>query len=157
MTLFQKIELVQYLVTIIGFPVLIISILLMWKQTRAVCQCTMSQAYQNVVNHLIDMDRFFFENPEYKAYFYDGKDLSADADIVLQTRLLSIAELYMDIYDAMQVQKKFMPEYPWHTLEEYFASIFANSPIIRRFIESNKKWYPPELNARVQASIRLAR
>jgi hypothetical protein len=80
-------------VAIIGFPILIRTLLMIWRQAQYTHHAAMSQVYQNTANDFATVQRYFMEHPEYRLYFYDGKSL--DVSDLEYVRVSAIAEFFL--------------------------------------------------------------
>lgn len=68
-------EMAQSVVAIIGLPVLILTMLMIWRQAKYAHHTAMSQVYQNTANGFATVQIYFVDHPEYRPYFYDGKSI----------------------------------------------------------------------------------
>lgn len=69
----QWLQVAQSVVAIIGFPILTLTLLMLWRQALYAHHTAMSQVYQNVANDFSTVQRYFIDHPEYRPYFYDGQ------------------------------------------------------------------------------------
>src|ERR1700739_152461 len=96
----QWLQVAQSVVAIIGFPILILTLLMIWRQAQYTHHAAMSQVYQNTANDFATVQRYFIEHPEYRPYFYDGKSLDTfDPDYV---RVSAIAEFFFTISSVIR-------------------------------------------------------
>lgn len=133
----------QALVSCIGLPGLVISLLLLWRQSREQTIATRAMIHQNLTTTMIDIDKFFIEHPELKPYFYNNADIAEhDPDYA---RVQSTAEMFLDFADFVLMHKPEMKNYPWDEWEDYFLEIYAHSPMTRRFWGGKRDWYKSTL------------
>ena len=104
----QWLQVAQSVVAIIGFPILILTLLMIWRQAQYTHHAAMSQVYQNTANDFATVQRYFIENPEYRPYFYDGKSLDAlDPEYV---RVSAIAESFLHAVHNLTIHRRYMQE-----------------------------------------------
>jgi hypothetical protein len=99
-----------------------------------------SQTYQAVYSEMLSLDRFFFENWEFREYFYEGKEPPPDKKI--QAGI--VAELLCDLFDDVYHQRDTMPPNTFGEWQTYMLFLFDNSPTLRRAMESRQTWYPED-------------
>jgi hypothetical protein len=90
---------------------------------------------------MLDLDRFFFENPDIKPYIYDGRGLPDDADETLTNRVNSAAELMVDFMECTYSQFELMTIYQRVGWIEYMIDLGQSSPPIRALVDDNREWY----------------
>src|SRR5271157_6578147 len=71
----QWLQVSQSIVAIIGLPILILTLLMIWRQAQYAHHTAMSQVYQNTASDFAALQRYFMDNPKYRSYFYDGKSI----------------------------------------------------------------------------------
>lgn len=93
---------------------------------------------------MLDVDRFFFENPDMRPYIYEGQD---PGEVFEETpdyqRLLSAVEYLLDFFECAYTQFDLMPVYQRIGWIQYMSWIGMNSPFIQRFLEEEQEWYTP--------------
>ncbi len=65
----QWLQVAQSAVAIIGLPILILTLLMIWRQAQYAHHTAMSQVYQNTASDFGVLQRYFMDNPEYRPYF----------------------------------------------------------------------------------------
>jgi hypothetical protein len=144
-------ELLSIMVSIAGFAAVIITLLLMRHQTRDMTRQTQSVAdslkgtmFQSSLTQMYAVDTLFIVHPELRPYFYSGKDVcEGDPDY---NKALAISELFLDYFGSILVQAKHFPQvWPANWWIPYFKDVFANSPVLCRYLESTSDWYQEEL------------
>src|ERR1700746_2424654 len=111
----QWLQVAQSVVAIIGFPILILTLLMIWRQAQYTHHAAMSTVYQNTANDFATVQKYFMENPEYRLYFYDGKGLDVSDPEYL--RVSAIAEFFLHAVHNLTIHRRYMQEYPWHVWE----------------------------------------
>jgi hypothetical protein len=134
----QWLQVAQSVVAIIGLPILILTLVMIWRQALYAHHTAMSQVYQNTANDFSTVQRYFIDNPEYRPYFYDGKNIDAvDPEYV---RVSAIAEFFLHA-----IHRRYMQEYPWYVWERSLRDIYNESPILQQFLHEHPDWYPGEV------------
>jgi hypothetical protein len=129
----------QAVASCLGVPGLIGSLLLLLNQAQQQTVATRATIYQNLTRMMLDIDLYFIDHPEYKAYFYNGVEITeTNPDY---TRVLTIAEMFMDFMDFVFTHKSDMPNYPWNEWAMYFKQVYDTSPVLRKFYADNPGWY----------------
>ena len=124
----QWLQVSQSIVAIIGLPILILTLLMIWRQAQYAHHTTMSQVYQNTASDFGVLQRYFMDNPEYRRYFYDGKSIDTlDPEYL---RISAIAEFLLHATHNLTIHRKYMEEYPWYIWERSLRDIYKNSPIV---------------------------
>ena len=135
----------QAFIGCVGVPALLVSLYFVWRQARDQTLATRATVYQNITATMLDIDRFFIDQPELKKYFYDDEKLAKKN--VDYPRVQSIAEMILDFADFTLEHKPHMKDYPWHQWEKYFKYVYDHSPVMRDYWEEVKDmdWYDKEL------------
>src|SRR5438128_1020733 len=76
----------------------VVSVGLVLYQIRKLIESIQSQTYQRVYELMINIDRFFIDNPKLKPYFYPGTNIESE-EPAEKEKLLSVAEMMMDYFD----------------------------------------------------------
>ena len=140
----QWLQVAQSVVAIIGFPILILTLLMIWRQAQYTHHAAMSQVYQNTANDFATVQRYFMKNPEYRPYFYDGKSLDVlDLEYV---RVSAIAEFFLHAVHNLTIHRRYMEEYPWHVWERSLRDIYNKGPILQQFLLEHPDWYTDEVH-----------
>jgi hypothetical protein len=140
----QWLELTQSVVAIVGLPILILTLLMIARQARYQHHATMSQVYQNTANDFSTIQRYFIDNPEYRPYFYDGKNIDAvDAEYA---RVSAMAEFFLHAVHNLTIHRQYMQEYPWHIWERSLRDVYNKSPILQQFLLEHPDWYTDEVH-----------
>ena len=144
-------ELLSLIISVAGFVTVIISIIMLIRQTREmtlqtnlVAESLRTATYEAVASQMFAIDEIFIRYPELRPYFYSGKDISEnDPDY---DKVVAIAEFILDFFGSVLLQMQHFPQvWPRKWWEEYFIDSFANSPVLCRYLESVKEWYIDDL------------
>jgi hypothetical protein len=137
-------EMAQSLVAIIGLPVLILTMLMIWQQAKYAHHTAMSQVYQNTANGFATVQIYFLDHPEYRPYFYDGKGIdTSDPEYV---RVAAIAEFWLHAVHNLTIHRRYMGEYPWDVWERSLRDVYNRSPILQQFLYEHPHWYTEEVH-----------
>ena len=104
---------------------------------------TRAAVYQSLAGLMIDVDRVFLLRPELRCYFYEGAEEPADP--IERSRVVALAETFIDLIDNFVAQAPHLPEHmsgPW---DLYFKDLMRASPALRRFWNESRGWYSQEL------------
>ncbi len=140
----QWLQVAQSVVAIIGLPILILTLLMIWRQAQYAHHTAMSQVYQNTASDFGVLQRYFMDNPEYRPYFYDGKSIDPlDPEYL---RVSAIAEFLLHAVHNLTIHRRYMEEYPWYIWERSLRDIYNKSPILQRFLHEHPDWYTNEVH-----------
>ena len=137
-------EMAQSVVAIIGLPVLILTLLMIWRQAKYAHHTAMSQVYQNTANGFAALQIYFVDHPEYRPYFYDGK--SIDTSNAEYVRVAAIAEFWLHAVHNLTIHRRYMGEYPWYVWERSLRDVYNKSPILQHFLYEHPHWYTDEVH-----------
>jgi len=82
----------------------IVTAVIVFVQIQDLRRTVQNQTSQAVYSEMLSLDRFFFQNCEFREYFYEGQE--SPADKMAQARI--VAELLCDLADYVCLQKKTM-------------------------------------------------
>ena len=117
----------------------------MTTQTRFVAESLKDSAYENIRTLMMTINQIFINQPELRPYFYLGKEITND-DELLQQKLAAISEAILDLFESILLHREHFPQiWPADEWDAYIKSVFANSPVLCGYLESNKDWYIPDL------------
>ena len=128
-------EQLSVLISIVGFAAVVISLWFLYRQTKIA-------SFGTVHNFILSCDRIFVEYPHMRPYFYDGKDIQeGEVDYNLA---LAIAETILDTFEAYVHQGTYV-EYYETMWERYIRDAFRDSPVLRRYFDRVRGWYPEKI------------
>lgn len=118
------------------------------QQTVILSKTIRDSSYNSFAGILITFDSVFVEYPDMRQYFYSGKDLLENDDLLLCERVNAIAVLTLDMFDHVLTDFRFLPEIwgwsqPWW--EKWIVDIFASSPVLCKQYRAIRDWYPEDL------------
>jgi len=106
------------------------------------------QTYQRIYEQMLSIDRFFFDRPAYKAYFYASSgEAIIPEDPIHADKLNSVAEMMADYFDMVYHQRSVIPRGTYSGFEDFMRAVYHHQGpgqkyILRDYIESRKHWYP---------------
>ncbi len=146
-------ELIQLIISVGSFVIVCITLVflvlqnrIIVAQTRFALQSVESNVFSTVTGQNLQTDDIFIRYPELRPYFYQGKDISAGDP--LSERVKAAAEFILDYYDSQSDQLKKYPDmwrYEKGSWEANISDMFAWSPVLCRYLETNKDWYGDDL------------
>jgi len=144
----KKLNLSPELATAIGTWVTIIlvvvSILLVWKQIRDLKTSVENQTYQSVYQTEFDIHKYFLEHPEYRPYFYENKK-PPNLDENERIKLDTLTEWVCDFFDDVYQQRDTMTPDTFIKWRQFMKDIYQTSPILQEFIaKRGTRWYPDD-------------
>jgi hypothetical protein len=133
----EHLKLAEVMTLILAFAALCATL----YQIRDAVRSIRGQTYQRVYEVMIGIDRFFFDHPAYKPYFYpeSGEPKYPPDDPV---RLASVAEMMADYFDSVYHQGDSMPKQTSQGFREFMRSVYHHSKELQNYIRLNEKWYP---------------
>ena len=111
--------------------------LIVFLQIKDLRKTVQNQTYQAVYAEMLNLDRFFFENCEFREYFYDGKEPPPEK--MAQARI--VAELLCDLCDYVYLHKNTMTPGAFKEWQTYMDNLFATSPLLQDIFTKRKTWY----------------
>ena len=125
----------------------LVMLIFIYKQIKDVKEDILNHTYQSIYEQIVDLDRFFFEHPEYKLFFYRNKDFS-EVDELEKEKLLSIAEMLIDIFQCIYFQKNNIRKSTFEAQSIWIGDMYNNSPIIREYLNQKNIdiWYAQEFH-----------
>ena len=126
----KPIEFLMLLVTFVGLA-------FAGYQLKGLNDALESQAYGDIDRNLIDLDKVFVENPEYRQYFYDSVPLpklgEGKTTIDDVNKIAILADLKLDIIDAFFSQSDHIDWAKRHTYDawiQFYRNSFRRSPVL---------------------------
>jgi hypothetical protein len=152
-------ELIKLIVSLASFVTVCITLFLLVLQNRTIgmqtrfnLQSVESSVFGTVTNQSLASDEMFVRYPELRPYFYAGKNLEEGDPRADQVKAL--AEYYLDYFQSLSTQLQKYPNLWRYEKREWEANIidmFAWSPVLCRYLETNRGWFNEELVALKQA------
>lgn len=92
-------QMIQAIVSVLGFFGLMVSIGLLIRQNTIAARAARASVYQNIPTQMIEIVRFFVDHPELRPYFYDNKEILEDHPDF--NRVMAVAEMLVDFMDGV--------------------------------------------------------
>jgi hypothetical protein len=140
--------------TCVGALIALLTLLVLWRQLKDLSTSIQGSTYQNVINLMIEIDRFFITHPDLKSYFYNGKKLTA-ADEIESARVTSTAEMLLDFFDNVYHQKALLSEEKFRAYLIYMRTLCGRSEALQNQLDRNSNWYPPKFVHDLQQSYKI--
>lgn len=137
MNIQDALNIVTNLVTILGLPILIGTIVLLIRQLRV-------QAYQAIYESALSMDQFLIEHSDLRKYLYGRKALP-DNDPDELERVSGAADMLLTFFEHVLGQKNSMSKAKWIGWENYISDVYKTSPAVQYFLNKKEHWYSEEL------------
>ncbi len=130
------IPLLQLVVSALGFVVVVWSL-------RVLVRSIDAQSSAGVAARQLEFDRVILDNPGLYKYFYQGQDLTPDDPEY--ARVMAAAQLLANYFDGyFQQQGRYRQMWPDRLWKEYIRDHVAKSPVLRRYVTENPRWFSPE-------------
>lgn len=146
-------ELIQLIISVGSFIIVCITLVFLVLQNRIIVaqtkfalQSVEGNVFSTETGQNLQTDEIFLRYPELRPYFYQGKDISARDP--LAERVKAVAEFLLDYYDSQTTQLKKYPgmwRYEKGSWEANITDMFAWSPVLCRYLETNRAWYDDDL------------
>ena len=109
-------------------------------ELRAIHRQNRALGAQNVEQVMHDLNKHFLTMPELHPYFFGGLELPRD-DEELRTRVLVLAEMFVDFMSMTLNQAPLLPRDHQQGWRSYFAALVRSSPAIQEYWKENCDWY----------------
>ena len=130
------IALLQLLVSALGFVVVVWSL-------RVLVRSIDAQSSAGVAARQLEFDRIILDNPRLYKYFYQGQDLTPDDPEY--AHVMAAAQLLANYFDGyFQQRGRYRQMWPDRLWKDYIRDHVAKSPVLRRYVTENSKWFSPE-------------
>jgi hypothetical protein len=130
----EVVGLVTNVVTILGLPVLIWSILLLVRQLSL-------QANQTVYESIMAIDMYFAENPDLRFYIYEGEALPSKDERLQRERVLAAADVMLTYFEHIVGDRHNLSHEIWHGYIDFMCDVYDKSPAIQHFLKEKDRWY----------------
>jgi hypothetical protein len=102
-------------------------------QMRKIRRSIQGSTYQSICSTMIEIDRFFVDNPQLRPYFYGGKTLDGVA-LLEREKLNAVAEMVVDFFYDVFHQRDLMSQQTFQPYSSWMRRLYKNSPLLREFI-----------------------
>lgn len=127
----------------IGSMISLIGILFAVSEIRRARKIVDRETDHRIYEMMLDVDKFFFENPDLRGYIYDGKTLPDDIEegSPEYNRIIAMIEMMLDFMECAYSQFDLMPIHQRVGWIDYFVETARSSPMMREFVEAERNWY----------------
>jgi len=130
------VAILQLFVSALGFIVVV------WT-LRVLVRSIDAQSSAGVATRQLEFDKVVLENPYLYKYFYQGLDLPSDDPEY--DRVMAATQLLANYFDGyFQQQGKYRQMWPDRSWKGYIRDHTAGSPVLRRYVLANSRWFSPE-------------
>jgi hypothetical protein len=130
------VAILQLVVSTLGFGVVV------WT-LRVLIRAIDAQSSAGVATRQLEFDKIILEHPSLYRYFYQGQDLGPDdpefARVMAATQLL--ANYFDGFFQQQGMYRQMWPDSMWKC---YIRDHVAKSPVLRRYVIENSRWFSPE-------------
>jgi hypothetical protein len=130
------VSILQLVVSALGFGVVV------WT-LRVLIRTLDAQSSAGVATRQLEFDKIILEHPTLYRYFYQGQDLDSDdpefARVMAATQLL--ANYFDGFFQQQGMYRQMWPDTLW---KSYIRDHVAKSPVLRRYVTENARWFSPE-------------
>lgn len=113
--------------------VALLTLLAIWRQLVSLRHSIEGGTYHHISQSMIDIDRWFAENPELRPYFYSKKSVD-EIDPILRERLYATAEMLVDFFYNVYFQRNQLPESASLPYSEWMCRLYQTSPLLQEFV-----------------------
>jgi hypothetical protein len=122
-------------------------LLLAWQTSAVAAQARIANkvagasALREAARHLHDVYQIFIEEPELKAYFYNGAQLPTNPQE--RAKVETIAEMFADVLESTIYASTSLPAFSCHYNDwiNYSQFLLARSPAMKTLVIENS-WHP---------------
>jgi hypothetical protein len=127
--------------------------LLVWQLNQAQ-ESIRSDTINQIYGHMVEIDKFFFEHPELKPYFYDDKYIGEDNPLFDQSeasfemhraQVYATTEMIADFFSEALLGVSHLKDSTYQGWREYIKYVYKSSPPLRQLYCQRKDWYKDEL------------
>jgi hypothetical protein len=130
------VPILQLFVSALGFIVVV------WT-LRVLVRSIDAQSSAGVATRQLEFDKVVLANPYLYKYFYQGQDIPSDDPEY--DRVMAATQLLANYFDGyFQQQGKYRQMWPDRSWKSYIRDHIAKSPVLRRYVLANSRWFSPE-------------
>ncbi len=96
---------------------------------------------ERLYNQSLTIMRFFAENPELRAYFYDNKELGKAESELEKLKVLSTVEMVSGFMELVALQLAEQPEEIQPRWKAYIVDGYNSSVVLREHLATCTAWY----------------
>ena len=118
-------------------------------QLRAIRRGFSVQMFDATSSGMRALTEAMLANSDLRPFFYDAKPTVHAQDVDERSRLLALAELYLDFMDTELLRRSAFSEATdgLPPFEPWIRSMFSSSPVLREFLQEHGAWYSGDIAA----------
>ena len=136
---------VSAIASAVGTLISALGVIFIFFQVRHFKRQITGSACAALYDQMLQIDRYFAEHPEMKAYIYSEKPIKS-GDSTYHA-VSSIAEMMVDLMEHLLVQKENLPPSVYLAWLNYMGHLYDHSPIIREHMTVSGVWGSDVLRA----------
>jgi hypothetical protein len=123
----------------------LIGILFAVTEVRRAGRIVDRETDHRIYQMMLDIDRFFIENPDLRCYIYDGATMSEEYEEGSPEyhRVMATIELMVDFMECAYSQFELMPIHQRIGWIHYFIAVSHSSPLLRQYVQEESDSYMP--------------
>ena len=130
------VAILQLFVSALGFVVVA------WT-LRVLVRSIDAQSSAGVATRQLQFDQVVLENPDLYKYFYKGQAIAPDDPEY--DRVMAATQLLANYFDGyFQQEGKYRQMWPDRLWKSYIRDHTARSPVLRRYVLANSRWFSSE-------------
>jgi len=138
-------DVLQALASVGGLAVAAIGFWFVIVQLRQVRTSIESDTHSKLYVEDFEYIKILFEHPELQKYFRASAEIQTEHPDYVQVE--ELAELICTHFEHVVLQMENLPEHVRPRWLDYMHSIFSTSPILRKHLLGNRRWYSEKLHA----------
>src|SRR5258706_3821149 len=111
---------------------------------------------ERLYSQILEIMRFFAENPDLGPYFYDNKDLKTAPSELEKLKVLSTAEMVSGFMELVALQRAEQPAEIQPRWRAYIIDGYNSSVVMREHIATCTAWYAEDFLCLLPTSLEFA-
>jgi hypothetical protein len=129
----------QAVAALVGLPAIVVSLWVLIGQSRQTVEAERAAVHQGITEAMLDIDRLFFDHPEFRKYIYDGVEPPAGG--LEREKVEALGEMMLDFVDNCIAQLDRLDSDQAADWREYVREIVGTSPVMQEFLAKHEDWY----------------
>lgn len=151
-------DLIQTICSILSVGIAIWGFILIYIQIKQLKKSIHGDTHCKLYTEEFDCLKIFLEYPYFRPYFYDNKNITTEElqkihdcnklneDLEnIHGRVQTIAELFITHFEHVILQLENLPDHIKPSWTAYIKKMYSTSPILKKHLLKNKKWYSKKL------------
>jgi len=133
---------VSTFVALAALVALIVNLALLRGQNKTIASTLDVTAQAEIQTSFFQVSEIFIQHPELRPHFYEDEQAAAQLSRDDQLRAFVVAEMLLDVFDAVTDAKKRLPkEDPVIVWDRYIEDALRNSQFLRDYAIRRRDWY----------------